>query len=639
MSGLRRPRVLALAAALASLALLVAPALPGAAGNRVLAHAQLVASSPGAGSSVEAPPDELRLIFSEPLEDQVTSLDIADPTGTVVLARVGSVDPADRFALVVRDSALADLPDGAYTVTWRTLSAADGHTAEGSFSFAIGAAATGPAVPAAGGMTHTEASPLDLIGRWLTYLGLLLALGVAIAHRVVIGRRAMPHALARLLGVGLLMSGLATLLVGVANAIEAGGDVVAYLTGSRTGILQLARGLVALAGGATLVALPARSARLVAGAAGLVGIGLLVAAGHAAALPSPVPILVGAVHVAGAAVWIGGLVVLLLTLSRPVVLFGAENRPPAMRTLVPRFSALALVSIGLIGLTGVYSAWSQTGVLLDPGTEYGQRLLMKSVVAVAAIGLGGLNYLDGGRMRAVLAGVRNRLTVETGLAAVVLLLTASLATTPPVDEVPGVAITPVPDAFGDTTPGMTLTLSPGRPGVNRVAVTTTDAMAMISGGLELALDRVDAGTTTRVPLTLAQPSSGHAGHDPNAEPRGSDSPVDWIADAVVLPPGSSWDASVLVVAVGGNELARQRFSFALSDDGVAEGAIRSIADPVTAVAAVLLVGGAIGLGLSLGGGRLPRCDPQASRAALRVGGLTAVVLGAAIGMDRLLTLL
>jgi copper transport protein len=638
MSGLRCPRVLGVPAALATLVLLVAPAVPGAAGGRVLAHAQLVASSPGAGSSVEAPPDELRLIFSEPLEDQVTSLDIADNSGARLLDRVGSVDPDDRFALVVDGAELADLADGAYTVTWRTLSAADGHTAEGSFSFAIGAA-DGPAVPTSGGMTHTEASPLDVIGRWITYVGLLLALGVAVAHRVVIGARPMPAALVRLLAVGLLVSGIATLVVGVANAIEAGGDVVAYLTGSRTGALQLARGLVALAGGGILLAIRASSARLLAAATGLIGIGMLVASGHAAALPGPVPMLAGAVHVAGAGVWIGGLALLLMALTRPALLFGTGSAPPAMRTLVPRFSALALVSIGLIGLTGVYSAWSQTGVLVDPGTDYGRRLIMKTVVAVAAIGLGGLNYLDGGRMRRMLAGVRNRLTIETGLAGVVLLLTASLATTPPVEEVPGVAIAAVPDAFGATTPGMTLTLSPGRPGVNRVVVTTTDAMAMISGGLELALDRVDAGTTTRIPLTLAQPSAGHAGgHDPNAEPRGSDSPVDWIADAVVLPAGSSWDASVLVVAVGGNELARQRFSFALSDDGVADGAIRSIADPVTAVAAVLLIGGAIGLGLSLGGGRLPRCDPRASQTALRAGGLTAVGLGAAIGIDRLLSL-
>jgi copper transport protein len=629
----------ALPAALAALILLAAPALPGAAGGRVLAHAQLVASSPGAGASVESPPGELRLVFSEPLEEQVTSLDLADEAGTLLLDRTGRVDPADPFALVVDGSELADLADGVYNVTWRTLSAADGHTAEGVFSFGIGSAAATGSPPPVGGMTHTDASQVDVIGRWLTYLGLLLAFGVAVTHHVVVGDRPMPRALVHLLAAGLLVSGVATLVVAVVNAIEAGSGVTDYLVGSRTGILQLARAVVALVGTGVLLVGPRRTARVVAAMAGLIGIGLLVAFGHAAALPGPVAMLSQAVHVAGAAVWIGGLAVLLLAVSRPALLFDTQA-PPPMRALVPRFSALALVSIGLVGLTGVYSAWSQTGVLVDPGTEYGRRLITKSVVAAAAIGLGGLNFLDGGRMRSWLNGMRTRLSIEAGLAAVVLLVTASLATTPPVDKVGGVAIAPVPDAFGATTPGMTLTVSPGRPGVNRVVATTTDAMAMISGGLELVLDRVDAGTTTRVPLTLAPGAmAGHEGMDDRgAEPRGSDSPVDWIADAVVLPTGSDWDASVLAVAVGGSELARQRFSFAVSDDGVAEGAIRSIADPVSAIALVLLIGGAIGIGLGLGGGRLPRTDPAASRLALRVGGLTAVALGAAIGLDRLLSL-
>ena len=59
-----------LAGVLALLALLAAPALPGAAGGRVLAHAQLVASSPGAGGIVADSPEEIRLIFSEPLESK-----------------------------------------------------------------------------------------------------------------------------------------------------------------------------------------------------------------------------------------------------------------------------------------------------------------------------------------------------------------------------------------------------------------------------------------------------------------------------------------------------------------------------------------------------------------------------------------
>ena len=48
-----------------------------------------------------------------------------------------------------------------------------------------------------------------------------------------------------------------------------------------------------------------------------------------------------------------------------------------------------------------------------------------------------------------------------------LVITGVLAITPPVEEPTGVGIKPVPDAFGATTPGVTMTLSPGRPGINR----------------------------------------------------------------------------------------------------------------------------------------------------------------------------
>ena len=125
-----------LAGALALLALLVAPALPGATGARVLAHAQLVASSPGAGEVVADAPTELRLAFSEPLEAQVTSLDLRTADGEPILDRAGSRSiPRIPFTLVAE---LPDLADGAYAVTWRTLSAADGHTVEGTFSFGVG---------------------------------------------------------------------------------------------------------------------------------------------------------------------------------------------------------------------------------------------------------------------------------------------------------------------------------------------------------------------------------------------------------------------------------------------------------------------------------------------------------------------
>ncbi|MEO6294405.1 MAG: copper resistance protein CopC [Candidatus Limnocylindria bacterium] len=619
------PRWWLLSGAIALIAVFVAPALPGAAGSRVLAHAQLVASSPGAGATVAESPVELRLVFSEALEAQVTSLDVVTSDGTSILSRAGEIDPDDPYALVVADPGLAD---GIYSITWRSLSAVDGHTAEGFFTFAVGEGQAAPPQATGGGMTHTETDAIGVIGRWLTYLGLLLALGVAVFHRVVIRDGLMPMRLVRLLAAGLALSAAATLAVAVASGLEAG-SVRDHLLGTRNGGLQLARATVAAAGAAVLLFAPARLSGLVASGAGLVGIVLLIVSGHAAALPGPGPVIGGVVHVAGAAVWIGGIAGLMALILRPTLLTSQER--PALRTYVPRFSALALVSIGLVGLTGVYSAWLQTGTLITLETEYGRTLLMKSALAICALAMGGLNYLDGGRMRAWLGGLRTRLTVEVMAAIAVLVMTAALATTPPVEEVSGVAIQPIPDAFGEVTPGMSMEVVPGRPGVNRIIVTTTDAMAA-APSFELSLDRLDAGSTTRVPLT----HPGMEGMDHSGMSMESDDGfIDWYADAVVLPAGSQWDTSVRILGSDDAELARQRFAFTLADDGIADGRMTTFLNPAVAIAVLLVLGGALGLGLGLGGMALPRCEAWASRLALVGGGVTALVLGLLIGVGRL----
>ena len=622
-------RVWHLAGVVALLATLVAPALPGAAGARVLAHAQLVASSPGAGAIVPESPEEIRLIFSEPLESQVTSVDIVDINGAPVLTRVGEVDPADEFALVVPDPQLAD---GVYLLTWRSLSAADGHTAEGFFNFGVGDV---PGTLAGGphGMTHDETDAPGVIGRWLTYVGLLLAFGVAVFQRIVIRRGPMRPQVIRLLAAGLFVSAAATLTLALLAGIEAGSPFE-YLLTSRNGSVRLAQALVAAAGGAALLRLPPRFAVPVAAVAGLTGIVLMVSGGHAAALPGPAPLAAQAVHVAAAAVWIGGIVGLLVLARWPWVLIGQAAKPE-MRSLVPRFSALALASIGLVVLTGVYSAWTQTGALVTPGTEYGRTLIMKSGFALGALALGGLNYFDGGRMMDWLDGFRSRITVEVMLAATVLALTAALAVTPPVEEPPGVAIQPIPDAFGEVAPGMEMAVIPGRPGINRIVVTTVDAMAGV-GALELSLDDLDTGTSTRVPLVLeGMTGMDHTDGGIGMTHQTDDGTVDWTADALVLPEESHWDTAVRVLGADDEELSRQRFAFALDGDGISEGEDRTLLDPALGIAAALLLGGALGLGLGLGGARLPRCEAVASRVALMGGGVVAVVLGVLIGIGRL----
>jgi copper transport protein len=618
-----------LAAALAIALGTLAPAVPGGPVARTLAHAELVASAPGAGSIVPTSPDEIRLVFSEPIEAGLSTMDVVTQEGAVVFARAGVVGPDDPNALVLADPGLAD---GVYSVTWRSVSAADGHTEQGFFTFGVGDVQQAlPQVP--GGSTHGETDPVGVLGRWLTYLGLMLAAGLAAFQAAVLRRGSMARGLVRLLAAALALSSVATLVVAVASAVEAGA-FGSYLFGSRTGLLQVARTAVADAGAVALLVVPRRWATAVAGTTGLVGIGLLVLAGHASAITGPTVVAAGIVHVTAAAVWVGGLAGLVLVMARPSVV--VEGTPPTLRQAVPRFSALAVVAIGLVSVTGAFEAWSQTGSILPASTEYGRTLILKTALAVGAFGLGALNYFDGGRMKPWLDGIRTRVTVEGMVAASVLLMAAALATTPPVDRVTGMAIEPVPDAFGHVAPNVELHVLPGRPGVNRIVVTTTDALAALD--LELALDRVDVSSTSRIPLVASglQGMGGMEGMDHGSMvTTNPDGTLDWFADAVVLPADSSWDSAVLTLGSDGTELSRQRFAFTMADSGIDAGRTRDLVTPGSAIGLLLLVGGALGFGLGLGGVALPRTERRAARLALIGGGGAGMLLGILIGVRAL----
>jgi copper transport protein len=630
-------RTAAAAAPLALLGLLVAPALPGAAGGAALGHAQLVASTPSAGEVAEVAPTELRLVFSEPLEAQFSSAEIRGDDGSVVVERGGAVDPDDAFELVLP---LPALDDGVYLVVWRTLSAADGHTANGMFSFGVGD--TGGVTPAgAQHDLHDEADPIDTAGRWLVYAGLIAGLGVPVFAWVVLRADPSRHTL-RILGALLAVACVATLGLAVRAGAESGGALLDFLTGSRNGQLQLVRALVlALGAVAVLVAAGRRPgwASAISATAAAIGIALLVAAGHAAATASPVAIAVQFVHVAAASIWLSGVAGLITLLVRPALL-GVGGGSVPMTQAVPRFSALALGSIGLVAATGSYAAWSQTETLALFASAYGRTLALKVGLVAVALSIGALNFFDGGRSRSWLGGLQMRLGVEFGLALVVLVVAASLSRTPPAAGEVGVALAPVPDAFGETVPGLTLSLHPGRPGVNGVEVTATGAV----GGLpaELTLDRLDAPGTTRIKLTPVGSSANAApmpsmDHAAMPAPPTSTAPA-WAGSAIVLPAGGQWDANVRLLSSDGEvELVRQRFAFTMGTDAVAEGRDRLIVDPIALVSLALVVGGALALGLGAGGWRLPRTDAVASRLALLVGGSTGALLGLAIGVSELLT--
>ena len=110
------------------------------------------------------------------------------------------------------------------------------------------------------------------------------------------------------------------------------------------------------------------------------------------------------------------------------------------------------------------------------------------------------------------------------------------------------------------------------------------------------------------------------------------SPTPTFVTDASLPIASHWDATVVATAADGTETVRQRFVFALDDEGVTEGRATPPIDPGVVVALLLMVLGLVGLGFALGGGTLPRTLPDASRPAL----IGASVAGLALGLGAII---
>ena len=615
---------------------LAGPVVDRSTGFAVVAHSQLVSSQPGAGETLPAPPTEIRLAFSEPIDPHYTSLDLLDGTGKAILVGAGAPDPTDPHILVAAIPPGTAMPlDSLYTVDWRALSAADGHTTEGFLAFGVGKisiggqAAGGPgAAGSSGGELHGGHSggavAAEIQGKVLAYGGAMLAFGLAILAWLVL-RPALgqvPRGVAYGSGIGLSAGAAGCLLLVVVGAdsapavgTSASTDYLTFATGTRIGLLLTARIALGILGGIVVIAVArlgglrrTRPAVAVGGVAGLVGLVLTAAAGHASAFASPIPVAMDIVHIAAASVWLGGLVMLGALTD-----FGGQSRlePGTLGRIVPRFSALALVSVTLIALTGIYADWVQTRDLLAFDTPYGLNLLAKVLVFVLALSIGLVNYLDGGRDRVRRFGLSRRLLLELVLGVAVLAITANLTSGSPTGADRPIAIAPAASSVVSAEPA-SLAILPARPGPNRFEA---GLPAPVTEGtvVELVLQRLDQDVgSSRVTMRP----------DPNsATPR-------FVADAS-LPAGTRWDATVIATGPTGTELARQRFVFALDAQAISEGRDTPPIDPGVAAAILLLVLGVLGLGYALAGGTLPRTLPDASRPAMIGASVTGVALGLA----------
>jgi copper transport protein len=335
------------------------------------AHATLVRTSPGNGAVLDRAPKAVTVEFDDTIHATGGNAAVDNATSSSVLG--GTVSAQGRTLTIPLRPGLRD---GAYTVRWSIVSQ-DGHRERGVLAFAVGAGSATPH-PVLG-----AAVPLawnDILLRTLYYLGILVAAGAAIFGLLM--RRTLAAGLQRPLG-HLLFFGLLFAFLGGSGIVHAAPPGTRFAL-----VLEIAL-VVSLAGGAAAALAPTVPRLLpLAGAAALLLLAAPTLSGHA--LDRDQPRLLSAVadlaHMAAAAVWLGGLVAVVYVLPRATA---DEN---ARRAAVRRFSTAALVSVLVIGVTGVARALTELSAVSQIwGTSYGRALLVKTAVFVPLLGVGWLN--------------------------------------------------------------------------------------------------------------------------------------------------------------------------------------------------------------------------------------------------------
>lgn len=468
----RRARLPLLAAALA------AALLPG----RAAAHTKLQSSQPADGDTVSATLAEVRIRFSAAVEAGLTSLVLIRGTDTVAAGAVPVEGSGGReFVLALR----GPLAPGEYRARWRT-AGHDGHVLNGGFGFFVSAppaAAVPPPAPMSTAVTGDSADPaptisarpagedvvdagaaaseadrpLAVLARWAWFASLLGMIGVVafrfgVLWRIQRGERFAAVAARADGGLGAMALGAASLsvlslfarLFLQASALGgaegwAGANLDTLLTGTVWGLAWCLQAIATLAFVLGMLISRAPYGRA-AGWMGAAGSVLLLAAvpalsGHAASAdgPTAIAILADTLHVLGAGVWMGGLL-MLVGVGIPSALAEGPSRGAAVAEMVRAFSPTALISASVVALTGLISGKFHLNATRDLWTTgYGRMLLIKVGLVLCVAALGWHNWK---RVSPTLGSdeatrrLQRASRLELAMAVVVLLVTAILVALP-----------------------------------------------------------------------------------------------------------------------------------------------------------------------------------------------------------------
>ncbi len=442
------------------------------------AHARLIGTDPAEDAVLAARPAVVRLTFDQTIQ--------AVPDGVTLFAV--DTSPRPLPATAVGETLQIPLPDdlgqGTFLVGWQVRSD-DAHPISGVLEFSIGHRGPPPTGPQ---VTATDsAEPFRIAAQALAYLGLLTAIGLAVFDAVLASVPAAARARrATRFRHRLEWIGAAAAVVGTIGLAVLAGVTGAPIFAPLLAVLLAASGL------SLLLAVPDRGhriGRILAGCAAVIAAASVLPLGHSRTKePAWLMLPADLLHVLVGAIWLGGLIGLVIVLRS---VSGERDREPdaaPLATVLARFSVLAGTAVVVLAGTGTVQAvliLPEPRALIDTG--YGRTLLVKiGLTVVAALIAFDNHFRLAPRVRAAgagTAGVRMLRRAAINEAAIIGLavITAGVLVgpSPNLDDRSGRPGSPGDRARSFTASLDTVTVQgrvePGRVGGNAVEWTIVDA--------------------------------------------------------------------------------------------------------------------------------------------------------------------
>ena len=370
------------------------------------AHPFLLDSEPGQGQNAPAGTTQIITNYSEAVEIGFSELRVYDANGNQIDNKDTAYNGGETSLVVTTQP----LEDGVYTITSKVLSKVDGHLVQAAIVFGVGDVKIDSSLLEGQESSETTFIP-ESIARFPGLVGQTIVLGGIIVSITIWSSQQTRFRdvftdineqfkikFSKIIGYGIIATFASNfIMLGVQTwRLEASPLDVIGTTFGTTWLIRMIITIIIivlwfLMEKKNKISIKEQIPLLVAS---LILIATTTMMGHGASTELEAPWILDYAHNLLSSIWIGGVIFFAFVALPTITKTDNSTKEKIVLSLIPRFSGLFIIAIGILIITGPTLLWFlDDNVTSLTDSTYGKLILIKIGIAAAMIAFGGFNQI------------------------------------------------------------------------------------------------------------------------------------------------------------------------------------------------------------------------------------------------------